>query len=228
MTLIIPEHQKEALISLISLDARTRAALVENLRSSPPSLFIRDLARGVSEKLSLRQDDVFEMLRTLASLDALRTQHLDEDDQDPVAFAKMVTSAVEEELSATTPPDGWDAFRAFLTELFRNTGALKVTAKASEIRWESERTLCPENCRIISEIRPVFSDKASEQPAAALIVHTLKLAYHVAGSEEIKGVFLTLDLDDLLRVHELVDRAIDKDQSLRSFLKQVGLPNLEG
>ena len=69
---------------------------------------------------------------------------------------------------------------------------LGLTAKASELTSENERVLCPANCRILSDVRPVFVDDPAEDPAAVLIQHTLKLAYH-SEDDTVREFYVTLD-----------------------------------
>ena len=129
--------------------------------------------------------------------------------------------------SLSVPDAEWDDFRRYLTDLFANAAALAITAKASEIRWENERIVCMPGCRLLSDMRPIFADKVSDQPGAVIVLHTLKLAYHSA-ADDVQEFYVTMDSDDLFLMHEIIERAIEKDQSLRTLLERAGLACLEG
>ena len=79
MELIIPDDQKRPFEILFKLGPPQRKALVDGLRSIKPAISLRNLAGALGQTVSLASDDLYEILRMLASLNDLRTEQLEED-----------------------------------------------------------------------------------------------------------------------------------------------------
>jgi hypothetical protein len=102
---------------------------------------------------------------------------------------------------------------------FLSIAALNQVAKATELRYEHERTLC--HLRILTDARPVFSDDAVERPEAAVIFHMLKIAYHE--SHRVRETFFSLDENDLQDLKKAILRAELKAKSLREALASANM-----
>jgi hypothetical protein len=78
------------------------------------------------------------------------------------------------------------------------------------------------NARIITDIRPIFSDDVNQTPVGVALVHTLKLSAVSDGRREI--FYFALDVQDLDVLREAVKRADDKTATLRAWIAKTGLP----
>jgi hypothetical protein len=72
--------------------------------------------------------------------------------------------------------------------------------------------------RILSDIRPVFTN-TPESVSAAIVVHNLQIGFHDGASGDHKEIYITLDDDDLLEIKETVERAQKKGVAMKVFLK---------
>jgi len=97
--------------------------------------------------------------------------------------------------------------------------ALTNLAKAADLLSESERPFA--EGRVITDIRPVFSDNATEAPVGAVIVHTLKVDFY--DRDGFASTYFAMDDADLKQVGEAVERALEKSESLRKLLSSAGL-----
>jgi hypothetical protein len=83
-----------------------------------------------------------------------------------------------------------------------------------------------QSARIVTDIRPVFSDKVSAPPLGAVIVETLQIqTWTRDGSSEL--IFVSMDETDLLQLRETVDRALVKTRTLSTLLSDQNLPYFE-
>jgi hypothetical protein len=105
---------------------------------------------------------------------------------------------------------------------FLSLSAFDVSAKALGVLTDHQKAYV--SGRILSEIRPVFSDDGTT-PAAAVIAHSLKIEFMESG--ESQEVFIALDAKDLQSMMEILQRAQRKDQALRKLLSAANLPYLE-
>jgi len=104
--------------------------------------------------------------------------------------------------------------------------ALNVaSAKARELEMDREGIFCA--AKILTDIRPVFGDAIGGSPDGAIIMHTLKLGFHDSSSGSHKDVYVALDASDISDLKKTLDRAEDKEKSLKSVLSAAQLKQIE-
>jgi hypothetical protein len=91
-----------------------------------------------------------------------------------------------------------------------------IVSKALSLKAESDHIFC--TGRILTDARPVYGADPSIAPRAALILHTLRLAYHE--SADLKEFYITLDDRNLKEFRDLLDRAGLKSKSLTAASEQ--------
>jgi hypothetical protein len=92
-------------------------------------------------------------------------------------------------------------------------------SKLHILKYEHERTV--NNLRILTDVRPIFVKGPGEQPEIALVVHTLKLAYHRGG--RLDELYFAMDETDLRHLKEAVARAELKAKTIRAALTKAQL-----
>jgi hypothetical protein len=107
----------------------------------------------------------------------------------------------------------WTQFRKRLERLF-NVESLSLSAKAVLLQLEHERRY--HEARVLTDVRPVFGADPSVPPKAAILNHTLRLAYH-DNSSEIREFYIALDSIDLSEFIEVLVRAQEKERSLSAY-----------
>ncbi len=208
----IPEQHYSAFTRLANLPAARFEALIAALRRATPALTSGDLSREIAAAADVNPDDAGEIIPMAVSLYAVR-----EDMQLPISeFVGVIAEALEQ-----IPAEALASFannRQQLEERLRTLlhvdGALSVIAKAHTLSTEYEHTFL--DARIISDVRPLFADDPEVHPQAAVIVHTLKLAYF-EGYER-REFFVSLSTADIRRLHAVLSRAERKAESIESLL----------
>jgi hypothetical protein len=174
---------------------------------------------------SLDRGSVSDILRMYASL--YLKYHTDSDC--PISeIADGLVSAAKEHLGKSTDSEiiDWTLIKRSMLEILGSDKVLGLTAKAHELNFENDQRLCPDSCRIISELRPIFTSNPSKEPAALVVHHVMKIGYHT-DSNEIKRFFVTLDGRDIKYLQALLKRAQEKENSLRRLAKKTGVPLFE-
>jgi len=69
--------------------------------------------------------------------------------------------------------------------------------------------------RIITDLRPIYYSDPKKKPEYGIIKHTLKLSY--LENKRLNNIFFTLELDNLLELKSLIERAIEKHKSLQNL-----------
>jgi hypothetical protein len=131
---------------------------------------------------------------------------------DPAEAKSMAEEvALSDELSLER--DQQATFQERLTALLCSP-SIRFTAKALELSVDYENVFS--DCRILTDVRPVFPDDL-EDMAAAVIVDNLRISYFDRDGD-LSTFFLAMDQKDLLALREEIDRALEKNKSMRSFL----------
>ena len=114
-----------------------------------------------------------------------------------------------------------EQFKKNLAKLL-NDKNLVIASKAIYLRRDYEHTYC--RARILTDIRPIFSDDRTLPPISAVLIHQLQLVYHEGSTT--KEIHIALDSDDLSSLKVQIERAQEKAKSLKAFLVSFKLPTV--
>jgi hypothetical protein len=219
----IPERRRAGLSLIQNLNvaaARDICTLMERgaesaLREAQALRPNSSFASLSAEELESLVSAVVELYRVWAGRDASVQE-----------FAEGITEAMLglEEEKYRVPDSNSEEFQQKL-EIILGAEEMSLTSKAKNIAIQDERTFC--SARIMTELRPVFSDGSTPQPRAMVLAHRLKIKYH-AGSSEHKEFYLALDTEDLKELRKLIDRAEAEAKSLESILPDFHLFGVGG
>jgi hypothetical protein len=93
----------------------------------------------------------------------------------------------------------------------------KLTVKAMDLLSETNNMFI--ESRILTDVRPIFEKYSDDLNGNALILHQLRIEY--ISNEENKKFFVSLDLDDLKKLMENIDRAINKQSAIEEKYKSI-------
>jgi hypothetical protein len=105
-----------------------------------------------------------------------------------------------------------ESLKVKLTAVLPFFGQLRLTIKSIDLLTENLNNFL--ECRSISDVRLVLDDDLSKKSEYAVIVHQLRIKYGAQAGRQ--DFFVTLDINDLKKLQETVQRAIDKDTALRN------------
>lgn len=223
LPLEIPPSDFDALAQLVGLKAEEMAQLTGALRSATPTLSANRLAREVTAKGKLDLATTKRILRVLRSMYRIRIQL--EAPLDELVNAVMVAIGRASKDRATLRLDEERAsrLRAELRDLLSLDDTLGVSARGMQVLQEHERTLC--TARILTDARPVFRPDVTQDPAAMVLTHTLRLDYHTrrTDSHEVESFYVALDASDLRDLRHLIDRALAKEETVRRVIVKGGV-----
>jgi hypothetical protein len=213
----IPEQYASGLATIRQLDDAAMEQFLSVLSKAAPSLNTSALASAVSSSVkSIPQEDIEEMLVAVVSLYGV----LDQSDLSMESFTDEFCQAMAESKRKNLNFDGEadrKRFRDRLTQLL-SVDSFSIASKALSLKQEYEHYFC--SGRILSDARPVYGDDLVTGPLAALIVHTLRLAYHEV--DGIKEIYIAFDDSQLRELRDLLDRAELKSKNIRALLERSG------
>lgn len=220
MPLRIPPRFKTPLADLIALSGKDRQQLLEIIRAGPIVQDRSTLAARIASETELDKESAGGVVSMLMSLyRVVQDTPIDE-------FVGEVCDAMHMQGRTEAKEVDRSSFKRDLTALLSCDETFGVTAKALDIRNQQPHVYC--DARILTDIRPVFKDDATDGPTAAFVTHTLLISTHDEGDfSTSKDLFVSLDADDLKELRRLVDRAAAKEEALKSLLQGTNVACLE-
>jgi NhaP-type Na+/H+ and K+/H+ antiporter len=198
-------------------------ALVSALSKTKPTLLRGQFSKEISNKVkNLQADELHEILRVLYVLYSMKqraeisAQELAED------VSKSCVESSSDKIQF--PKEKAKALIARLKQLLSFEKTVAVTTKAFDVMTEHKYIFC--SARIMSDIRPVFTNHP-ESASAAVIIHNLQIGFHEGGTKEHKEFYVALDTDDIQALKEVINRAERKTIALQTIIKSSKLPYLE-
>ncbi len=215
----IPQQFRLGFAKIKTLSSADVDTLVAALETSPRTGGLKGMISSVAAQVpSLKKGDVEDIVRTLYSLYLYRA---DADTLLPGFISELIGAMrATGEKSLALPEEAENEFQDKLTRLLGVT-EFAVASKADQLRSDYAKTF--HSAKILTDIRPIFG-KPEEIPIGAAITHTLKIEYHEEG--EHKQFYIAMDAEDLQQMRKVLQRADDKASSLKSLLKNAGLPDM--
>jgi hypothetical protein len=214
----VPERYAAGLAAIRQLSDDKMREFLSALSAVVPSLDARAVVAAASSSAkSISQDELEQMTFAVVSLYAA----LDYSDFEAEPFAEEICLAMAESKRKDLTFDGQEDRKRFKDRLEKLLGidSFGVASKALSLRREYDHIFC--SGRILTDARPLYGTDVSVPPRAALILHTLRLAYHE--TNDLKEFYLTMDDSDLKELRDLLDRADLKGKSLTAGLAAAGI-----
>lgn len=216
----IPEQHVPYFAKLLRLDRSQQDELVAGLATAPPTLYIRDLAASLASRVHIPEIDLYEILLMFAGMyeGARRGENL-------AQFVDLVVDAAKERENLRDSSTDWESIRTLISSVLRLDSTLGVTSKALGVTSDHERVYC--SSRVLTDIRTVFSE-GEVKPAAATIVHTLRVSFHEGGttSHSPRSLYIAMDAGDIELLLKQLERAKEKERHLKEMLQKTDVPVL--
>ena len=196
-----------------------RQYLVDAIRGASPCLDPDDLAPSVAKTVGLEDRDVAAIVWMLVSM------FLSSEDKALDDFVSDVCQAAQESSreDLRAPRGDWDTFKAHLKSLLECRDSIGVTARALDVRAQYGHLF--RAARILTDMRPVFKPGSLGEAPAGTVMHSLKITYLEGG--ESKEFYTAMDASDLRELREVIERAVQKESSLKSSLSKTDMQFLE-
>jgi len=204
------------LLKLGTLSEDSARDLISALASVSPTLSPKGLASKLGAAVkSISAEDLADLAAALIALSSVRVVN-------KIPVPQFVEEVCESFATGKPPqvPEGV-ALRSRLTGLLQ-AEPLMLSAKASTLQREHTNVLF--DARLVTDIRPVFTDGPEAVPGA-MIVHMLKFSY--IHDNQSKEFFVALDDEDLMKLQKVISRAEAKSKTLRGIIAKAGLIDLE-
>lgn len=208
----VPPVYRHGLTRLGQLGDEQVEALLNALRLAPERSSSLDLERHLnSADLSIETADLQAIIQALISLYSVGSGR----GWDIETIADRLSRSPDIEL----PDAGRDQFAERVKSALA-MDVLLLVAKTIDVMTEHGSLYV--GARVLSDLRPVFRDDVADPPLAMVLLHTLRLSHVVDG--EVKNLFATMDEEDVENLIQVLSRATEKGQTLRTMVGQPALP----
>jgi len=220
MALRVPPQQIGHIKKFLELPDDKIKDFLDGLANAGPQFNVADLAQKISESSQVPGETSEGMIGVLKSLYLTRNQNQ--------ALKLFIDQTVYRSLvkAEVFPPDSdqWKRLRPFLIKALSCERTLGTAVKAGPILTAHERIFS--GAKIISDIRPIFHLDVAEKPDAAMIVHMLRITQR-DGDSSTTDFYFALDSNDIVLMKTLMDRATEKEATLRSIIQDAGMAVIE-
>jgi hypothetical protein len=216
-TMNIPEDGLQAMAAIANWTAQQFDAFIVALREMPAQVPMQPVLMRVLEKTKLAEPSVAtSIVAMIASVFHTRKSFVGDDAAYVAKLAETTRTTADSSLGIN------DARSEVLRERLGAILACKKIShgiKATNLFFE--RPNIATEFKIITDARPIFGPDEETTSSSFMVVHTLKVEYHVDGQS--KELFLGVDDSDLKALIDVTNRATTKEAAIRKEFEKAGL-----
>lgn len=214
----VPERYRAAIVKLAHLNEESFAQLFHALSEAPTNCqTIPELSKWISnETRSISDQDRRKIIDALASMCRVQKNA----GVSTAKFANDVWSSLEREAPQLVRDVSDETLKSRVASLLEIPVLSLPSVKALDLKGEVERSFC--SVRILTDLRPAFSDDPEVEPSSMVLLHTLQLGFHDDRGKH-REFYISMDAEDISKLKSAVERAEKKEETLRSALAAKGV-----
>ena len=233
MALRVPPQFSSQIQNLVDLPDERLNGFLDALASAGSKFNANDLALEVSDRTKLPRPMADGIVQLLTFLYKTREQgaiplELFVDQEVAPGMKQLLARGDKEKdkseeairLAEERVETRWAKIRKFLTTALVLNDTVGTAAKAGPVMTEHEKIF--QDARILTDLRLIFHPDLSERPNAGVIVHMLRLTTRdVLGGQHAQ--YFALDANDIRFLKQLLDRAMKKEETLRTLMNSAAV-----
>jgi hypothetical protein len=212
----IPEDYRIGFKELSALREETFKAVYEALISVPWVSSIGELTAKVAKKAKVEIAEIKEIFLSLEGLISFL-----EKEEDVKDISNDVVSILfsKGEIEKKDGPE----LQSRIYQLLKDK-QIFYASKAADLLTENQNFFI--QCRILTDIRPIFDLDVEQAPKAGIVTHTLHIHYRAQGAPTHEDFYITLESGDIDTLVEALIRALKKEKSLEDIFEKSKMTNL--
>lgn len=203
----IPQEQVLALKFVLAQSEEEFGALTSKLREIPARYTPPHLAAAIARKLG----NTVESRALATTLLTILTAADEEEMQLETLLSRLIDSISSSPEFSDLTASHKELLRDRLIGLGQSSDAFAVALKSGGVIYDQERAYL--ESRILTDMRPIFSETPDETPNMVAITHELKFVFREDFQN--REFFIVLDDSDLNQLSKVIERAIKKANTLR-------------
>lgn len=209
----MPKKELGILKDFILIPKEQQDYFIDKLKTLQPENPL-ELISEISENVDLEEEDVRRFLKFIDSFylnyyifnKSIRSQ---DDYIQEVIIDSVKGHDIELQIDEHT--------KELLRQILDMEESIGIVSKVSSLINENPNNFA--NVRIITDLRHIYYNNPTKIPRYSLIKHNLVITY-IDINSRLKEKFFTLELDDLLELRRIVERAIEKEKALKTLCDQ--------
>lgn len=204
MSIRIPEEFISGFEILIELSLQEVMEIADYLEEIPAGTGPKEFNENLSTKFD--NSDLSQLSPTIYSLGSILLNFSKPKEELATLLKKSLEESLEKELN--------EELKEKILLILNKGENLKYTFKAFDLVSDNDSTY--RSGKIYSDIRLLFDEtiKTNRESRKAVIIHNLKVEISKDSGNE--SHFISLDSKDLIKLKEIVTRAISKEEQIRS------------
>ena len=208
----IPDEYKDGFRQFATLSNTQRQQLVDIVSENPAKTSNETIAKQVVEGLSIKDNEALSLVNSLASL-AFGRENTKTTAND---FAESIVEYLES-TDFVLSEDVASSIKVTISSLLSTKSVYYATSKAQALTVQRERLFI--NGKVITDVRPIFSEEEDCNVEGVTIIHTLKMECQKGYDYEI--IYIALDSNDLIELKVQIERAEKKESALRKGIASI-------
>ena len=212
----IPKKDLGVLKDFIAIPKEQQNYFIEKLKMLKPEAPL-ELIKEISENVDLEDKSIRSFLEFVDSF-YLNYYIFNRSNrsQDDYIEEVIINSIKEYDLEIEID----DHIKELFRKILNMEESIGVISKISSLGNENPNNFA--KVRIFTDLRHIYYNNPIKTPRYSLIKHNLVLTY-VNINSRLKEKFFTLDLDDLFELRRVIERAIEKEKTLKKMCDQKDL-----
>lgn len=211
----IPKIYRNGFQRLSEIDENHFTKMTDALEFFPWNSSLMVLIKKINDLTKLSIEDLQNIFFSVGSL----ISYIDSEKSLAEIVEDIFNVGIEEGLISKEVTN----FKSRLTYLLKDKH-IYYASKGNSLKTEFGNVVI--NTKIITDVRPVFDIELDGAPKSALIIHNLHIHYQSDEEAYHKDIFLALDSNDLKELKSAIDRATQKENSLKVMLEKAEVINL--
>ncbi len=213
----IPKSKLEAFQSFCKLSLNERNQIIDKINFISPESPM-DIVDEIAKETALNQGQIREILDFLGHFYInYYAFHLTKED-----FLENIISSSLKYYDMDLKID--ENIKESLKKVLEMENSLGILSKLTALSRDNPHLFALS--RIITDLRHIYYNNPSKPPEYAFVKHSMIIEY-LDNDNILKDIVITMSYDDLLQLKEVVDRAIDKEQTIRNLSEKQGLKLLK-
>lgn len=208
----------KALRKFAKLSPDVRERIVASVEMREPAMSVIDLSRRIERDTGVPITQTEGLFRALAPLVIVCSKDSDVADSLGEHLASVAAGQLSKERGEVAPDDDADeqvlieSLGPQISRLILCQESIGFTGKAQAVMWGLGRIF--QRAAAITQVRPIFGHEAQNLPGWCVIAHELRIDYR--HERTIKSSTFTMDSTQLESLKTVIERALEKEQALRS------------
>ena len=210
----IPQSELKVLKKFIKIPSEQQDLILQKFSEISPTVTLKSIETLIMKELNYEQKDSQKFIKFLLNfyINYFFFKGSIEEFNEEV----IIPSFILDKSKIKIEEKDFNKIKSITEKILSLDKTIGIISKISYLSDENPNHYLKSH--LITDLRYIFYSEPTEIPDYALIKHTLKLNYF--SNKKLQEIFITLDNEDLKELKQNIERAIEKEKTLRELCKR--------